>query len=365
MSKFFEALKRMEEQGGEALAPGLSGADLEREQENQMASLAPTRGSHSSEPMSAASIALKSNPELYEALMPAADVAASTGGDAYEPVRYDTPAVTELQAEVAPHPLARPVASNFAVDEEPIAPETDRSLSTVRVLPLQIPFSAPVLPFDGKLNSGPVSERYRIIRTKILQHPRRPRMIVVSSPGPGDGKSITAVNLAGALSLKANAKVLLLDADFRRGTIHEKTGLPQTPGLAGLLEGRATLEEALIHTRQFPSLFVLPNGARTANPAELLSSTQWHAFCQRVREEFAYIIVDSPPIAAVTDYDLIQDTCEGVILVARPDHTKRQACFKAMEAIPKDKLIGVIVNCVEDWFVTKAVHYDSYYHYQK
>ena len=90
-----------------------------------------------------------------------------------------------------------------------------------------------MLPFDDGVSSH-ASEQYRIVRTRIVQHPSRPSLILVSSPDPGDGKTITAINVAGALSLKSEGSVLLIDADFRRPNIHEQLGLPIGPGLADL-----------------------------------------------------------------------------------------------------------------------------------
>jgi capsular exopolysaccharide synthesis family protein len=228
-----------------------------------------------------------------------------------------------------------------------------------RSLPICVSASAPVLPFDSKDRSA--SEQYRIVRTKIIQHPKRPRMIVVSSGGPGDGKSITTVNLAGALSLKADTKVLLVDADFRRSSVGKLLGLPPVPGLNEVLQGVVSLEEAIIQTEQFPNLCILPAGGRCDNPVELLDSAAWPALCTKARELFKFIIVDSPPIAAVADYDIIQAACDGILVVARPDHTKRKVCVKALECVPKDKLIGVVLNCVGKWFLTKDYSYSGYY----
>ncbi len=299
MSKIFEALKRLEGETGGTLVPGLGGAQMESEQTEPSMDAGPS-----------------GIEELLEPLPP-------------EP------------AELAP--LWEPG-------------------NGIRTLPLQVPQLLPVLPYDGKVADWSVSEQYRIIRTRILQNPRRPAMMVVSSPGPGDGKSVTAVNLAGVFALKSAANVLLVDGDVRRSTIHSQIGLSQSPGLAEVLEQSAMLEEALIHTQQFPNLYVLTAGKRHANPAELLDSPQWVDLCKQLRKLFAYIIIDSPPMAAVADYDLIQEQCDGVVLVVRPDHTRRDLCFKALETIPQQKLIGVVVNCVDNWFLSRTGYQDSYYY---
>ena len=233
-------------------------------------------------------------------------------------------------------------------------------IGQVRTLALRIPAPSPLLPFEE--GQWRPSEQYRILRTKIVQHAAQPRMIVISSPASGDGKSVSSINTAAALSLKAEAQVLLLDADFRKPSVHALLGLPDSPGLAEVLRGGRRLEEAVIRTREFPNLFVIPAGKPPDNPAELLDSPTWRALSTRLRELFRYVILDSPPVGAVADYDLIQAVCDGVILVVRPDHTNRQLCQRSLEAVPKAQLLGVLLNCVPEWSLARgAGAYYSYY----
>lgn len=241
-----------------------------------------------------------------------------------------------------------------------VPPAQDSAGLAVRTQRFRISSPSPVLPYEG--GNWHASEQYRILRTKILQSPAKPRMIVVSSPGPGDGKTVTALNLAAALSLKNDSKVLLMDGDFRRSSIHVLLGLPPAPGLAEVLVGTRTLEDALVRSEDFAGLYVLPAGVAEANPAELLDSPRWRSLAAAIRNYFQYIIVDSPPVAAVTDYDLIQASCDGVLLVMRPDHTKRSLCFKAIETVPKEKLIGIVLNSVPEWFAAPQAP-SSYYYY--
>jgi capsular exopolysaccharide synthesis family protein len=248
----------------------------------------------------------------------------------------------------------------------PVAPAMEICTSAIRTLPLRIPGAVPVLPFDG--DHWEANEQYRIVRTRLLHHSKQPRMIVVSSAGAGDGKTITSVNLAGALSLKTESKVLLMDADFRRSAIHTQLGLPKEPGLAEVLRGACTLEEALVQTEQLPNLCVLLSGESKGNPAELLDSSPWPALCTRLRQVFRYVILDSPPIASVADYDLIQAVCDGVIMVLRPDRTNRKQCKAALQLIPEDKLIGAVLNCVPNWFLgrySSPYYYGDYGRYEK
>jgi protein-tyrosine kinase len=189
-------------------------------------------------------------------------------------------------------------------------------------------------------------------------------MIVISSANPADGKTFTAINFSGVLALKGDAKVLLIDADFRRSAVHTQLGISDSPGLSEVVLGTCSFEDAVVRTEQFPNLHILVNGKlENMNPSELLDSPHWRALCQMVRKRFQYIVVDSPPVTAVTDYELIQIAADGTVLVVRPEHTNRKACFKAIETVPKDKLLGVILNCAQPWFLSKADTYQYGYGY--
>jgi capsular exopolysaccharide synthesis family protein len=257
-----------------------------------------------------------------------------------------------LEDAVVPHstptePAPAPVAAALAS-----APE-------FRTLSLNIPAASPVLRFA---DSSHASEQYRILRTKIVQHPRLPRVIVVASASAGDGKSVTAVNLAGALSLKGTATVLLVDGDLRRPSIWRHLGLEQEQGLAGVLSGAAALESTIVKIQEYGNLYVLPAGKSEYNPTELLDSERFTSTMARLRKMFKYVVVDSPPIASVADYDLLTASSDGVIVVVRPDHTNRQACKKALESMPKDKCLGVVMNRVSDWFLSRSYAYAPYYY---
>jgi capsular exopolysaccharide synthesis family protein len=230
--------------------------------------------------------------------------------------------------------------------------------STVRTITLQAPAMAPVLPFDG--SEPRAAEQYRIIRTKIRHHPEQPRMLLVSSPMPGDGKTITALNLAAALALQESQRVLLVDCDFRRSSLTALLGLSTAPGLSEILRGEAPLESSLLSIQQFPNLYFLPPGSAAPNPSELLSTARWQSLIEIVRREFRFVVFDAPPVGIVAEYDLLQHACDGVVLVARQDHTNRELWRKTLDTVPQPKQLGVILNCVEDWFLWKT---HSYYYY--
>jgi len=261
--------------------------------------------------------------------------------------------IPEVRETVRAASTDGPAAVNLAETQTPI-----------RVLPVRISESSPMLPFDGTRPRA--GEQYRALRTNLLQHPDAPRVLVVSSSGPGDGKTLSAVNTAGALAMKGETTVLLVDADLRKPSVAKVLGLPKDRGLADVLNGDAKLEEAIIRLEQFPNLYVLPGGKARRNPAEMLDSPRWHHLVALAKNSFRFVIIDTPPVAAVTDYDLVQAIADGVIFVVRPDHSDRNLCLGALQKVnAAGNLVGVLINCAEDWFLFRRYgrYYYPYYPY--
>jgi len=261
------------------------------------------------------------------------------------------------QPKPAPQPKAapQPAEAQAKIVVPPLPPAEPPQAWRPRVVSLAVPASAPLLPFEKA--GMPAAEQYRIARTKITHHPKRPKVIVVTSPSVGDGKSISAINLAAALGLQSEIKVLLIDGDFRRSSIHPLLGLAAVPGLAEVISGEQPFEDVVVQAEQYPNLHILVSGSSTINPAELLDSQRWRALCDRLRERYQYVIIDSPPISMVADFELIQLAADGTILVMRPDHTKRNPALKALETVPREKLVGVLLNCVGHWILYKHEGY--------
>lgn len=282
---------------------------------------------------------------------------------------YEALRKAQLQGVSVDLPVPMPPASAelpFQADEDSIVPPSrddspsrpgNSNPSEVRHLPIHVARGAAIIPWEISDRGG---EQYRIIRTRIVQHPGRPKIIMISSPGSGDGKTVSSVNIAGVLSLRDHANVLLIDADFRRAGVSAALGLPPGNGLSDTLQQSCTLQEAIIRVEQFPNLYVLPAGTSDGRTAELLDTEQWRSLCSTVREHFSFIIIDAPPIAALADYELIQASCDGVIIVVRPDHTDRTLVSKAFELIPERKRLGVVLNCAYEWFLWKT--HESYYY---
>lgn len=264
--------------------------------------------------------------------------------------------VLEDRTPLTPEPAEPqdPITKESAVHRQDAPlPESEARAETIHIAP-----SSPMFPFDGA--DPRAAEQYRIIRTKIRHHPERPKLLLVSSPMPGDGKTTSAANLAAALSLQENLRVLLVDCDFRRSSLTRAIGLNPQPGLSDVLREEATLESTLVSVEQFPNLYFLPPGSAVLSPSEMLSTAKWQALVETFRCEFQFVVLDAPPVGMVADYELLQLACDGVVLVVRPDHTNRQLWRKALETVPKSKQIGVILNCAGDWFRWKS---HSYYYY--
>lgn len=253
------------------------------------------------------------------------------------------------------------IAENGAGKLEPLsAAEEARHDVRTHTIPWDISDSAPLLAVAGNEHTV---EQYRAVRTRILLSPKAPTTLVVSSPGTGDGKTLTAINLAATFARKSDHDVLLVDADLRRPAIHSRLGLPQSPGLADVLNGKCGFEEAVLRIKQLPNFFVLPSGGDVGNAGELLDSPAWRTLDGRLRAQFRTVIYDSPPVDVFTDYDLIATACDGVILVLTPDCTDRYLAFRALEKVG-EKLLGVLINRAEDWFLWKH-HASNYYYYRQ
>ena len=205
----------------------------------------------------------------------------------------------------------------------------------------------------------PTSEAYRALRTNVTfvsAEQRSLKVICVTSPGPGEGKSTTAANLAITLG-QQGAHTLLVDADLRRPQVHRAFNLVQEPGLTDILVGSASLREA-VRPNVVSGLDVLPGGALPPNPSELLGSEAMHRLVTELRTQFDYIIFDTPPALAVTDATVLGATADAVILVLRAGETEETAAQRTVELFRRvqARLAGTVLNGIEK-------QRDRYYHY--
>jgi len=205
----------------------------------------------------------------------------------------------------------------------------------------------------------PTSEAYRALRTNVTfvrAEQRSLQVICVTSPGPGEGKSTTAANLAITLA-QQGAHTLLADADLRRPLVHRAFNLVQEPGLTDILVGTATLREA-VRPNVIGGLDVLPGGALPPNPSELLGSEAMHRLLAELRSQYDYVLFDTPPALAVTDATVLGAGADAVILVLRAGETEEAAAQRAVDLFRRvqARVAGTVLNGVE-----KAR--DRYYYY--
>jgi capsular exopolysaccharide synthesis family protein len=192
-------------------------------------------------------------------------------------------------------------------------------------------------------------EAYRTLRTRLVRQQTKngARSLVVSSAAQGEGKTLTSFNLALCYANIQNWPVLLVDADLRTGGLSSLLGDPESPGLGGILEGNSTYQNAILRT-DCPSLYVLPSGDTTSSPPELFAAPNWKEFIGWASETFRLVIIDSPPIMNLADFELISAACESAMLVVRARKTDRRALSRVLAQVDPKKLAGLVFNAAED-----------------
>src|SRR6266536_154614 len=208
-----------------------------------------------------------------------------------------------------------------------------------------------------------MAESYRALRTSLLLSSlgAPPKVIMVTSARPQEGKTTTAINSAIVLAQKG-VRVLLVDADLRRPGVHKTLGLGPCSGLSNVLTGSATLQQAITVSPVLPSLFILPAGTPPPNPAELLASTNMKQVLDELREQFDHVVVDTPPTLSVTDAVVLSPRVDAIILVIRSGHTTKQAFQRARDILMQVNahVTGVLLNAVD----LSSPDYYYYYEYQ-
>lgn len=207
-------------------------------------------------------------------------------------------------------------------------------------------------------SKSPISEQYRTIRTNIQfsSIDKEIKTLMVSSSGPGEGKSTTAANLAVVFAQQGK-KVLLVDSDMRKPTVHYTFNQVNTYGLTSVLTKEMTLDKAIRETED-ENLFILTSGPIPPNPAELLGSQAMEQFLEIAQTQFDVLIFDTPPLLTVADSQILANKCDATILVVSSGRTEREQMVKAKEILEsaQSKLLGVVLN-------NKKVENTDYYYY--
>jgi non-specific protein-tyrosine kinase len=213
---------------------------------------------------------------------------------------------------------------------------------------------------------SPVSEAFRSLRTNIqfasVDHPLR--TLLVTSPSPEDGKSTVSSNLA-VTQAQNGRKVILFEADLRRPKVHKMLNLPNRQGTSGLFVDQEINLNGQVQSTDIPELYAVTSGALPPNPAELLGSEKMATILNKVGETADMVILDSPPIMAVTDSSVLATRVDGVLLVMQPGKTKLAAGKQAIDQLKRvgANVIGVVVNNVDiSRRNYKYAYYRGYYY---
>ncbi len=218
---------------------------------------------------------------------------------------------------------------------------------------------------DGKVvtdneTSWASVEEYRRLAASLhlMQKQKGLRSLIVSSALPRDGKSLTSTNLALTLSESYKRRVLLIDADFRRPSLHRIFGLPNAGGLAAGLRGTGPISLPFVQLTNY--LTVLPAGVTDNSPVAGLTSERMRSVVLDVQERFDWVIVDTPPVGLISDANLLASLVDGVLLVVGAGSTPFDAITRAVSEFGRERILGVVLNRVVGE-VSKKRYYDGYY----
>ena len=281
---------------------------------------------------------------------------AERDGTARRLTTVDAPAVEERPPLAGPRELPR----RQARDGEPRQPRWDADTRTPIEQPVfeAEPVSYAEAPVGGHEVDAvlspllvaatephsPAAEHYRSLRSRIaqLENDQVVRVIQVTSPGKGDGKTVTALNLALTMAQEFQRRVLIIDADLRNPRVHELLGIEPGPGLVDALTGVASLQDALVELPGY-HLTVLRAGQPDARPAEMLGSAPMRRLVDTLRAQFDRIVIDSAP-AAVSDPGAIAPIVDGLLLVVRSGVTTKPAIARSIGSLPSSKMLGLVFN---------------------
>ncbi len=234
-------------------------------------------------------------------------------------------------------PLASPSAFEAPEPAAPIATPVPlvRVVTGTRLSP----------PLLAALSPSTAAEQYRALRTRIVHSETGGpvNVVLITSPGRGDGKSLTAANLGLAMAQEYQQRICVVDADFRSPQQRRLFGLPETPGLADVLLSRATIEEAVIELEEH-HISVLPAGSQSAHPAELVGTTTMRRTLETLRSRFDRIVIDSPAATPLADVGILAPLVDSIVLIVRAGYTSKPAIHDAIAAIDAAKLLGVVLN---------------------
>jgi capsular exopolysaccharide synthesis family protein len=205
------------------------------------------------------------------------------------------------------------------------------------------------------------AEQYQGLRLTIerMGRSRDVKVIGITSPASGDGKTVTSINLAGALARGADERVLLIDADLRRPAVARQLGITDARrGLADALMDPTLGIADVVQPLDRHNLDICPAGSVRGGVSQILRSPRLDAFIQQARQRYAYIIVDTPPLLPVFDSTLLAKSMDGVLMVVSANQTPRKLLGEALNMLEADKVLGIVFNRDERPLFG---YYNSYY----
>jgi capsular exopolysaccharide synthesis family protein len=207
---------------------------------------------------------------------------------------------------------------------------------------------------------SPQAEQYRSLRTRVLHAGERRKLqaLVVTSAGVAEGKTITAINLAWLLAQTDGVRAILVDGDLRNPCVSTYLGVETSAGLSEVLAGEAQLSDVIVRVEP-AGLHLLPGGATRDTVAEILSGPRFNGVLTELRRSFDYVIIDAPPLGIFTDATVLINRADSALVVVRSGKTRFAALDRVLEPLPKDRLLGVVLNGAE------GTADESSYYYQR
>ena len=236
-------------------------------------------------------------------------------------------------APVATPPAAWPTSSAAVAPAIDVAPPASR---TFELDPHLVAALAP---------TSLAAEQYRSLRTRIkrAEGNRSMRAMAITSPAKGDGKSLTAANLALTMGQEFQQRILLVDADLRRPALHQLFGLGDGPGLSDILMGGVEVDDVLVTLPEY-HLTILPAGTPPSHPAEMLGSAAMRRVLDTLRTRFDRILIDMPPVAPLADVNIMAPMVDGLLMIVRAGITPKPAIERALAGLDMSKVLGLVLN---------------------
>lgn len=284
---------------------------------------------------------------------------------------YEALKRADLERKTAPMAQESPFAGSVVKSGAEQPPSAKGSISIEEIA--RQPWNLSVASFPTLADHGQGVEQFRSLRSRIYQarYESPLKTILVSSGIPSEGKTFIAANLSMTLARNTANQILLIDADLRRPALHSVLGAPKTPGLTEYLAGTAELKDVLQHgsftygepsgADGIPNLAFIPSGNCGDNSAELLANHRIEEMVEILSSRFDWIIIDSPPVLAVTDAVELSHAADAVLLVARGENTTYEVAQRVTAAFSNARILGFVLNDTKE-MPHKQYGYYNYHH---